>query len=331
MQNPPMEKAVMDLEDEEDHCSVPFFRTKLALETRRLTDLCDSWEKKLEINKGVISDVTEGELRCVIGQGRLVMAERFNQFSGLVDNCEFKQGEKETTCMDLKGFWEMIYFQVEDVDKKFANLERLENNNWVDDQDEAITVEKCTKTRKNSVGVAKKRAAVVAKKVASAGLKALIAAKRRKASTSVGGDIDKHSEDNKENSSNVDAINIIIDKTSEDGSYLISPEKTFDGGFFSVKSPVRHVMKSPRTSRSTGCDKLRKSVLTGSAKRVSGLISPYVSQIAKKAVATENLSQVRRSSLFDEDFDQEEEVEDEAKNQSNEGLKKNMLNMGDVF
>ena len=54
----------------------------------------------------------QGELRCVIGQGRLVMAERFNQFSGLVDNCEFKQGEKETTCMDLKGFWEMIYYQV---------------------------------------------------------------------------------------------------------------------------------------------------------------------------------------------------------------------------
>ena len=40
------------------------------------------------------------------------MAERFVQFSGLVDNCQFKQGEKETTCSDLRGFWEMIYFQV---------------------------------------------------------------------------------------------------------------------------------------------------------------------------------------------------------------------------
>jgi len=297
----------MDLEDVKDDCSVPYFRSQLADETRRMTDLCDSWEKKLEINKGVISDETEGELRCVIGQGRLVMAERFNQFSGLVDNCEFKQGEKETTCMDLKGFWEMIYFQVEDVDKKFAKLEKMENNNWEDDQDEAIPDEKCTKMRKNSVGVAKKRAAVVVKKVASAGLKALIAAKRRKASASVGGDNDKHREDNKENSNEADSINCIIDKASED-SCLISPEKTFDGGFFSVKSPVRQVMKSPRTSRSTGCDKLRKSVLTGSAKRVSGLISPYVSQVAKRAVPTENLSPVRRSSLFDEDFDQEEEV-----------------------
>ena len=51
-------------------------------------------------------------MRSVIGQGRLVMAERFVQFGGLVDNCEFEQGEKKTTCMDLKGFWEMIYFQV---------------------------------------------------------------------------------------------------------------------------------------------------------------------------------------------------------------------------
>ena len=61
----------------------------------------------------------------MIGQGRLVMSERFNQFSGLVDNCEFKQGEKETTCMDLKGFWEMIYFQV------FENTKALVDSQFV--------------------------------------------------------------------------------------------------------------------------------------------------------------------------------------------------------
>ena len=43
------------------------------------------------------------------------MTERFHQFSGLVDNCEFKRGEKETTCTDLMGFWEMIYFQVKEI------------------------------------------------------------------------------------------------------------------------------------------------------------------------------------------------------------------------
>ena len=56
--------------------------------------------------------ILQGKIRCVVGQARLVMAERFVQFSGLVDNCEFKKGEKETTCTDLRGFWEMIYFQV---------------------------------------------------------------------------------------------------------------------------------------------------------------------------------------------------------------------------
>ena len=40
------------------------------------------------------------------------MDQRFKQFSGLVDNCEFSTGEKETTCTDLQGFWDMVYFQV---------------------------------------------------------------------------------------------------------------------------------------------------------------------------------------------------------------------------
>jgi len=296
-----------ELESEGENCSVSSFRTMVDAETRRLTDLCDSWEKKLEKNREHICDATEGEIRCVIGQGRLVMAERFNQFSGLVDNCEFKQGEKETTCMDLKGFWEMIYFQVEDVDKKFAKLAKLENNNWIED-DEAIDNVKVLKTRSNSVGgVARKRAAIVAKKVASAGLKALIAAKRRKASALEDVSNDGGKEDFKENV----GVAVIIDEASDDGAFLISPEKTFDGGFFSVKSPVRQIVKSPKTSQSTGCDKLRKAVLTDSAKRVSGLVSPFVSQVARRAMAPEKVSpsrDSRRASLFDDDFDQDDEI-----------------------
>jgi disks large-associated protein 5 len=53
-----------------------------------------------------------GQIRTTVGQAMLLMDQRFKQFSGLIDNCEFKLGEKETTCMDLKGFWEMIYYQV---------------------------------------------------------------------------------------------------------------------------------------------------------------------------------------------------------------------------
>lgn len=51
-------------------------------------------------------------MRTAVGQARLLMKERFNQFGGLVDDCEFSRGEKITTCTDLQGFWDMVYFQV---------------------------------------------------------------------------------------------------------------------------------------------------------------------------------------------------------------------------
>lgn len=51
-------------------------------------------------------------MRTAVGQARLLMKERFNQFGGLVDDCEFGRGEKVTTCTDLQGFWDMVYFQV---------------------------------------------------------------------------------------------------------------------------------------------------------------------------------------------------------------------------
>lgn len=51
-------------------------------------------------------------MRTAVGQARLLMKERFNQFSGLVDDCELGRGEKITTCTDLQGFWDMVYYQV---------------------------------------------------------------------------------------------------------------------------------------------------------------------------------------------------------------------------
>ena len=57
-----------------------------------------------------ISD--QGDVRTAIGKAQLLIAQRFKQFSGLIDNCEFNTGEKETTCQDLDGFWDMVFFQV---------------------------------------------------------------------------------------------------------------------------------------------------------------------------------------------------------------------------
>ncbi|XP_074921886.1 disks large-associated protein 5 isoform X2 [Chelonoidis abingdonii] len=111
---------------ETDH-DIPYFRNVLASETERLMSHCLQWNVKFELD---IPEDAKDLIRTTVGQTRLLIAERFKQFEGLVDNCEFKRGDKETTCTDLDGFWDMVSFQVEDVNKKFDNLSKLQENGW---------------------------------------------------------------------------------------------------------------------------------------------------------------------------------------------------------
>ena len=110
----------------EKSSGVARFRELLKSETERLTSVCEAWEAKVASSKKKASDpeAVEGHILSAVGKARLLMNKkgRFEQFSGLIDNCEFKKGEKETTVMDLQGFWDMIYFQVEDVDRLFGEL-----------------------------------------------------------------------------------------------------------------------------------------------------------------------------------------------------------------
>ncbi|XP_057587860.1 disks large-associated protein 5 isoform X2 [Hippopotamus amphibius kiboko] len=125
-------KEVPSLGVSEDQMSqpqhdVPYFRNILQSETEKLTSHCLEWDRKLELD---IPDAAKDLIRIAVGQTRLLMKERFKQFEGLVDNCEYKRGEKETTCTDLDGFWDMVSFQIEDVNQKFNNLTKLEESGW---------------------------------------------------------------------------------------------------------------------------------------------------------------------------------------------------------
>ncbi|NXD97566.1 DLGP5 protein, partial [Chaetorhynchus papuensis] len=119
--------AVKSDDTREQEHDVPYFRNILRTETERLLSQCLQWEGNLELD---IPEDAKDLIRTTVGQTRLLMGERFKQFEGLVDNCEFKRGEKETTCTDLDGFWDMINFQIEDVNKKFDNLKKLQDNEW---------------------------------------------------------------------------------------------------------------------------------------------------------------------------------------------------------
>jgi len=144
------------------------FRTLISNEESRLNKLCEEWNLRL---CGDVPEEESGTVRTVIGQAQLLQRERFTQFAGLVDQFENKSGEKEITATDLEGFWEMIYLQVLDVDRKFEDLSSLMANGWIKPEPVFITK---TKSKKKVVGGARP---IV--KAAKSNMRAIIAAARK--------------------------------------------------------------------------------------------------------------------------------------------------------
>ncbi|ESP05222.1 hypothetical protein LOTGIDRAFT_102843, partial [Lottia gigantea] len=95
---------------------VKYFRNLTKSESSKLSTSNIEWNTYLQQNKNLTEEV-EGSIRTVVGQSQLLMDQRFKQFTGLIDNCEFNTGEKETKCEDLQGFWDMIYYQVSKISR----------------------------------------------------------------------------------------------------------------------------------------------------------------------------------------------------------------------
>ncbi|XP_040414572.1 disks large-associated protein 5 isoform X2 [Cygnus olor] len=213
---------------EQEH-DVPYFRNILQSETERLMSQCLQWDGKLELD---IPEDAKDLIRTTVGQTRLLIAERFKQFEGLVDNCEFKRGEKETTCTDLDGFWDMIYFQIEDVNKKFDNLKMLQDNEW---QPLDVPSKEIVKKKTVPNGVSKPKLGAAGRTAARNRLAAVKAAMR--------------------------------DKMKNDGAADCTPQNklpevekvVFEAGFFRIESPVKNfpdlLSKKPhRSSQQTSED-----------------------------------------------------------------------------
>ncbi|NXY71070.1 DLGP5 protein, partial [Glareola pratincola] len=214
---------------EEEH-DVPYFRNILHSETERLMSQCLQWDGKFELD---IPEDAKDLIRTTVGQTRLLIAERFKQFEGLVDNCEFKRGEKETTCADLDGFWDMVNFQIEDVNKKFDNLKKLQDNEWqpLDVPSKAIIKKKTIPNR-----VSKPKLGAAGRTAARNRLAAIKAAMKDKM---------KHDGD---------------DDCTHQEKPLEVEKVVFDAGFFRIESPVKTfaglLSKTPRRSSQRISDKL---------------------------------------------------------------------------
>ncbi|XP_026705626.1 disks large-associated protein 5 [Athene cunicularia] len=214
---------------EEEH-GVGYFRNILQSETERLMSQCLQWDGKFELD---IPEDAKDLIRTTVGQTRLLIAERFKQFEGLVDNCEFKRGEKETTCTDLDGFWDMVNFQIKDVNKKFDNLKKLQDNEW-----QPLDVPTKATVKKTAVpnGVSKPKLGAAGRTAARNRLAAVKAAMRAKMNHDGAGD-GPHQE-------KLPEVETVV----------------FEAGFFRIESPVKTfpglLSKTPLGSSSRTSGKL---------------------------------------------------------------------------
>lgn len=119
------------VEDRQNTEAAAYFRQQMSKETERLTKLVDEWLKCKD--EGDVPAEYVDLIDVTVGQTRLLYNNKFIQFRGLVEQCE--NGNKEAQPVrpiDLEGFWNMVFIQVENCDKRFERLNQLKSNNWVD-------------------------------------------------------------------------------------------------------------------------------------------------------------------------------------------------------
>ncbi|XP_056433727.1 disks large-associated protein 5 [Gadus chalcogrammus] len=214
---------------------VPYFRLQMVLETDKLTGLSALWEPRVQDE--TIPEEMRNSMRTVVGQARLLVKERFGQFRGLVDDCELGRGERITSCMDLEGFWEMVYYQVVDVEKKFAALKEAEANNWVEElKPAAPRPKKVIKKPPTAAPSAPKPAAAIAAgrsrlAAAKAAMKAAMLAKKQAAEAASA----------TQSAGNADEVEEALPREAKPpAAEPLGPDTVlFHGGFFQVESPAK--------------------------------------------------------------------------------------------
>ncbi|XP_039992087.1 disks large-associated protein 5 isoform X2 [Xiphias gladius] len=220
----------------ESNHDVAYFRSEIANETDRLMTLCVCWESKVEDES--IPEEMRDRMRTAVGQARLLMKERFNQFGGLVDDCELGRGEKITTCTDLQGFWDMVYYQVEDVNKKFDALKEAEGRGWVEEYKPLPRQRKGVK--KPLAAPAKQTGTKAAAKSRLAAVKAAMKARQQAA------EAERATKD--AGNSEVDP-SLNSQDTQPQAEARLPDTVVFDGGFFQVESPAKPSGSVRRSSR----------------------------------------------------------------------------------
>ncbi|CAH0584554.1 unnamed protein product [Chrysodeixis includens] len=249
-----LDEGLLD-EDASNIESVDHFRRQLASEIKRMTEMCETWDKILEAT--VLPESVQEAVLSAVGQARLLMSQKLAQFAALVERCARPEpGAALVTPADLHGFWDMVFMQVENVDMRFKKLEELRLCGWVEEK---------------PVEIKKKVVKANVKKVAKAPggpsrLKEMIAAARKA---------------KKEQAEQPAIVEPAADAQTREGE----TSKTFEAGFFRVLSPVRG--RSP--ARTPARTALLKAVLSSEAKKASASKSSASFAMLRASVLGKNV------------------------------------------
>jgi Guanylate-kinase-associated protein (GKAP) protein len=147
--------------------STDYFRQILDNEINVLEQHCILWDA--EKNQELPEEIEE-QILLAVGMARLLIREKFNQFRGLIQNCDEPEDIKTKTLLsDLQGFWDMIKIQADNIAAMFGALEKLKANNWKEQKPEV----------KSKVALKRKAGAPKAAKPAAASrFKAFLAQKK---------------------------------------------------------------------------------------------------------------------------------------------------------
>ncbi|CAG4946375.1 unnamed protein product [Parnassius apollo] len=218
-----MEEGLLD-DDNSDMESVDYFRRQLDSEVKRITQMCETWDKISQ--QELLSEPAQEMVLGAVGQARLLVSQKLTQFGSLVAACECPDPTTGlVTPTDLHGFWDMVFMQVENVDMRFKKLEELRARNWVEETP-VIQKKRAPKTAKNNSKPVRTGAARKAKK-------------------------------------NEDPPTVLREEDRTNSGTNI---KTFDAGFFCVRSPVKSPLAPSTPSNKSS---LLKAVLSSEAKKAS--------------------------------------------------------------
>ncbi|XP_041986611.1 guanylate kinase-associated protein mars [Aricia agestis] len=207
--------------------SLDHFKQQLDSEIKRMTEMCKTWDKISE--QVPLPEAVQEAVLGAVGQARLLMSQKMQQFASLLARAECPEpGTALVTPTDLHGFWDMVFMQVENIDMRFKKLEEMRARNWADEPPPPRASRRLP--RPSARPAPAPRTGAVASRI-----KDLIAAKRKEKK-----------------------------QAAEGEQTEVAETKTFDAGFFSVRSPVRSP-RAPATPRRS----LLHHVLSSEAKKAS--------------------------------------------------------------